>query len=85
LSGTTVLLRGRVTKANSGILGRNWFHLQDGSGASADGTHDLTVTTDAAVQVGDVVTVSGMLATARDFGAGYVYEAIVENATVTVR
>ncbi len=82
LSGTGVTVRGTVVKVNNGIMGLNWFHLQDGSGSASDGTNDLTVTTDAQVKVGDVVTVSGTLATKKDFGAGYSYEAILENATV---
>jgi len=82
LSGKTVTVRGTVVKVNNSIMGFNWFHLQDGSGKAADGTHDLTVTTDAVVKVGDVVTVSGTLATKKDFGAGYSYEAILEKATI---
>jgi len=82
LAGKAVTVRGTVVKANNAIMGRNWFHLQDGSGASADGTHDLTVTTDAVVGVGQVVTVTGVLAVDKDFGAGYAYGAIIEGATV---
>ncbi len=85
LSGKTVLIRGTVVKVNNQIMGKNWFHLQDGSGAADTRTNDLTITTSAMVNVGDVVTVSGTLATDKDFGAGYAYDAIVENATVTVK
>ena len=67
-------------KVNTGILDRNWIHLQDGSGSAADGTNDLTVTTDADVKIGDVVTVTGVLAVGKDFGSGYAYDAILENA-----
>jgi hypothetical protein len=82
LSGKTVLVRGTVVKFNGAILDRNWFHIQDGSGEAASHDNDLTVTSGATVQVGDVVTVSGVLGTGRDFGAGYAYDAIVENATI---
>ncbi len=82
LAGKAVTVRGTVVKANDGIMGFNWFHLQDGTGQAADGTNDLTVTTDALVKVGDVVTVSGTLAIDKDFGAGYSYRAILEKATV---
>jgi hypothetical protein len=58
------------------------LHLQDGSGKASDATNDLTVTTDAVVKVGDVVTVTGINAVKKDFGAGYSYEAILEKATV---
>lgn len=83
LSGKLVVVSGRVMKVNNGIMGSNWIHLQDGSGGARDGTNDLTVTTSATVKVGDIVTISGKLATDKDFGAGYTYAAIVENATVT--
>lgn len=82
LAGKTVVVRGTVVKYNAEIMGINWMHLQDGSGSEADKTNDLTVTTSATVKVGDVVTVSGTLATKKDFGAGYAYDAIVEKATI---
>lgn len=83
LSGKPVTVRGKVVKFNAGIMGRNWIHLQDGSGGA--GTNDLTVTTDATAAVGDVVTVSGVVATDRDFGAGYTYAVLVEGATVEAK
>lgn len=82
LAGQPVIVRGTVVKFNGGIMGTNWFHIQDGSGAAADGTHDLTVTSDAVVKVGDVVTVKGTLAVDKDFTAGYVYAVILEGATL---
>ena len=82
LANTSVTVRGTVVKVNNGIMGFNWLHLQDGSGKASDATNDLTVTTDAVVKVGDVVTVTGILAIKKDFGAGYSYEAILEKATV---
>jgi len=81
LAGQTVRFQGKVVKYNGGIMGRNWVHVRDGSGA--EGTDDLTVTTDGFAQVGDLVVVEGTLATDRDFGAGYKYAVIVEQATVT--
>ncbi|MCB9896921.1 MAG: nucleotide-binding protein [Planctomycetes bacterium] len=81
LSGSEVTLRGRVVKFNAGILGRNWVHIKDGTGAA--GTDDLTVTTDDSVAVGDVVLVKGTVALAKDFGAGYSYDVLVEKASVT--
>ncbi len=82
LAGAQVTVRGRVVKFNAGILGRNWFHLQDGSGEPAKGTNDLTVTTERTVAVGDVVTATGNVAVDRDFGAGYRYAVILEDAAV---
>jgi hypothetical protein len=85
LAGTTVTVRGKVVKFNGGIMGRNWLHIQDGSGQAADATHDLTITTDAMVKIGDVVTAKGALAIDKDFGAGYAYKAILESAIVVVK
>ncbi len=82
LSGKVVVVRGKVVKVNNEIMGSNWIHVQDGSGAAREGTNDLVVTTSAVVKVGDIVTVSGRLATDKDFGSGYAYDALVENATV---
>jgi len=81
LAGKEVLVRGVVVKSLSGIMGKNWLHLQDGSGQ--DGTKDLTVTTDATANVGDLVLVRGSLTRDKDFGAGYSYDLIIENARVT--
>lgn len=76
----TVKIRGKVTKYNPGIMGRNWIHIQDGT--SHSGHHDLTITTNASVKLGDVITVEGKIATDKDFGAGYTYEIIMESATL---
>ena len=62
--------------------GKNWLHVRDGSGA--EGTNDLTVTTSTKVKVGDLVLVTGVLKTDRDFGGGYKYSLIVEDANVAV-
>ena len=80
LAKTPVVVRGKVVKLNNGILGRNWIHLRDGSGAA--GTNDLLVTTSAEVKVGDVVVARGTVAIDQDFGAGYKYAVLVENATL---
>jgi hypothetical protein len=85
LAGQTVTARGKVMKFNGGIMGRNWLHIQDGSGKAADATHDLTITTDAVVKLGDVVTAKGVLAIDKDFSAGYAYKAILESAIVIVK
>ncbi len=82
LSGREVVVRGRVVKVNNGILDTNWIHLQDGSGSEADRTNDITVTTDAVVRVGEELTVRGVLVTGKDFGSGYTYEVLVQDAVV---
>jgi hypothetical protein len=77
LNGQKVKVRGRVVKFTAGIMGANWMHIQDGTPG------DLTVTTDALVAKGDLVMVEGILSVNKDFGAGYVYPAVIEKAMVT--
>lgn len=77
-AGKTVRIKGQVTKVNRAIMGKNWVHLQDGTDAS--GKFDLTITTQEQVNVGDVVTFEGTIVLNKDFGAGYVYEVLMEEA-----
>lgn len=81
LNKKTVVVKGKVVKVSTGIMGRNWIHLQDGTGDAAKGTHNLVATSGDLAAVGDVVTVKGTLAKDKDFGAGYLYKAIIEEAT----
>lgn len=82
LNGQKVRVRGQLVKVSPNIMGRNWLHLQDGSGSPLDNTHDLVITTDQTPQTGDTVTIEGILSANKDFGAGYLYAAIVEEARI---
>lgn len=82
LARKTVIIRGKIVKYNEGVMGRNWIHLQDGTGTASLGTHDLTVTTLDTASKGDVVTIKGVVQLNRDFGSGYAYELIIEDAKV---
>jgi len=77
-----VAIRGKVVKYNPSVMGKNWIHLQDGSGDAAKGTHDITVTSQDTVAMGDVVTAKGVVRVDKDFGSGYTYALIVEDAKV---
>lgn len=83
LNGKAVAVRGKVVKYNSGIMGKNWIHLRDGSGTPEGKDHDVTVTTNDTVAKGDVVLVKGIVAVDRDFGSGYTYTLVLEEAKVT--
>lgn len=85
LAGKTVSVRGVVVKYNPGVMGKNWIHLQDGSGDAAKGTHDITVTSMDAAALGATVTITGTVRVNRDFGAGYSYALIVEDAKVVTK
>ncbi|MCK5070396.1 MAG: DNA-binding protein [Desulfocapsa sp.] len=76
----SVRIQGKVVKFSPMIMGRNWIHLQDGTGDPMSNTHDLVVTTSEQIKVDDVITIEGVLAANKDFGAGYKYVAIVEEA-----
>ncbi len=81
LSGKTVKFRGKVVKYVPQVMGKNWLHIQDGTGSQ--GKNDITVTTAAAAAVGDIVTVEGVLAVDKDFGYGYLYDLIIEEAKLS--
>lgn len=80
LAGKPVKVRGKVVKFSPEIMGKNWLHIQDGSGK--DGSNDLTVNTGSVAKVGDTVVVSGKLTVAKDYGYGYQYDVIIEDAQI---
>lgn len=77
-AGKSVKISGEVVKYSADIMKMNWVHIQDGT--SSNGSFDLTITTNDVTKVGDVVTFEGTVTLKKDFGAGYFYEVIVENA-----
>lgn len=81
LTGKTAVVHGKVVKFSKKIMGKNWIHLQDGSGKIDD--FDLTVTTQAVAKVGDMVVVEGTVKADVNIGAGYRYKVMIIKATVT--
>jgi hypothetical protein len=81
-AGKKIRLRGKVVKFSPNIMGKNWVHLQDGTGNPLQNSHDLVFTTDATLTVDAIITMEGILAADKDFGAGYKYTAIVEQAAI---
>lgn len=79
-SGKSVIVKGQVVKYNAQIMGKNWVHIQDGTKAAEN--YDLAITTTDVVKVGDVVTFKGTISLNKDFGAGYSYAVIMEEATL---
>jgi len=77
-----VTVRGRVTKLNAAIMGKNWLHIEDGS-VKAPGDGSVVVTTTSNASVGDVLVASGVLRTDKDFGSGYRYAVLIEDAAIT--
>lgn len=80
LAGQTIKASGKVVKVNNGIMGRNFVHLQDGSGEA--GSNTLIITSKQTAAVGEQVTISGVVVLNRDFGSGYSYPLLIEEASI---
>jgi len=80
-----VVVRGKVVKFSPGIMDKNWIHLRDGSGNAANKNNDLVVTTKDETKVGTIVTIRGVVRTNKDFGHGYSYDVLIEDAKVTTQ
>ena len=80
LKGQIVKVRGKVVKFNKQIMKRNWIHIQDGTGS--ENNFDLVVTSNDEAKVGDVITAEGKLAVDKDFGSGYFFPVIIEEAKI---
>jgi hypothetical protein len=78
----TVRVRGKVVKFSPQIMGKNWIHIQDGSGDPTKNTHDLVATTLEEPKKDAVVMIEGVLSKDKDFGAGYKYIVILEDVKV---
>lgn len=83
LNGKDIILRGKAMKVSMNIMDKNWVHVQDGTGDPALNTYDLVVTTAAVPEKGAIIVVKGVLMADRDFGAGYRYSVIIEDAEIT--
>lgn len=77
LSNQSVRIRGQVTKFTQNVMGKNWIHIRDNSSQE-----DLTVTTDGLAQIGEIILVDGKITLDKDYGYGYVYSVLVEDAQV---
>ncbi len=78
LAGTTITIKGVVTKYNAEIMGKNWIHLQDGT--EKDGNFDLVITTLVNAKLGEIITLTGKVVLDKDFGYGYKYDVLIEDA-----
>lgn len=83
LKGKVVKVKGQVVKFNKQIMKRNWIHIQDGTGDETE--FDLVVTSQTDTKVGDIITAEGILSIDKDFGAGYFFPVIIENAKIQIQ
>jgi hypothetical protein len=77
-----IVVKGQVVKVSQGIMGKNWIHIQDGSGDPSKGSHNIVATSQDLPAVGDIVTAKGTLYKDKDFGSGYKYAVIVEETSI---
>ncbi|MDT8337676.1 MAG: hypothetical protein RQ763_00610 [Sulfurimonas sp.] len=82
LKDKNIKLNAKVVKVSKNIMGKDWIHLQDGSGAA--GTNDIIATAvNSTIQVGDTVTTEGIIKTDIDLGYGYNFSVLIEEAKFT--
>ncbi len=81
LAGQTIKAQGKVVKVNNNIMNRNFVHVQDGTGDA--NSNNLIVTSKQTANVGDQVTISGVVVVNKDFGSGYSYPLLIEEASIT--
>lgn len=81
LNGKNISIRGKVVKVSKNIMEKNWIHIQDGTGEGAEVGRIVFTSKDDTINVGDVVTAQGVVSADKNFGSGYVYKIIVENAS----
>lgn len=79
LSGKLVKVRGKVSKFTANVMNKNWIHIIDGSGEN-----DLTVITDQLVKPEQMIVIEGTVLLDKDFGYGYFYELLIDNAKVVI-
>ena len=79
LSGKLVKVRGKVSKFTANVMNKNWIHIIDGSGEN-----DLTVITDQLVKPEQMIIIEGTVLLDKDFGYGYFYELLIDNAKVVI-
>ncbi|MEX6625341.1 hypothetical protein [Tenacibaculum salmonis] len=75
-----VIIKGQAVKVNNEIMGVNFIHLQDGT--TGNGEYDITITTNEKVKIGDIITIKGTVILNKDFGAGYLFDVLIEKAIV---
>lgn len=80
LNGKTIKIRGKVVKVSQGIMEKNWIHIQDGTGEGDEVGRIVFTAKDDTAKIGDIVTAQGVVSVDKNFGSGYVYKIIVENA-----
>ncbi len=79
LAGDSVIVQGEAVKVMHKVMGKTWIHLRDDS-APGDSATIIITTLDTSIKVGNIISAQGILAIDKDFGFGYFYSVIMEDA-----
>jgi hypothetical protein len=82
LAKSPVKVRAKVVKFLPDIMGKNWIHIQDGTGSAEEMNNDIAVNTTETADVGDEIIVQGVLSIDKDLGEGHVFAALIEDVSV---
>ena len=86
LEGQVISLEGTVFKVSHQIMKRDWVHLGDGTGVEKELTDDLVFTAASTdIKTGDEVIATGKVIVNKDFGYGYFYKVLIQDATFEVK
>lgn len=82
LSQKTITVRAMVVKFMPQIMGKNWIHIQDGTGSAEKGNNDVAVSSLDTAEIGEEVIVKGTLGIDKDFGMSCAFGVLIEDASV---
>ena len=86
LDGQTISLEATVYKVSHQIMKLDWVHLGDGTGNEKKLTDDLVFTaTSSSIKAGDKVIATGKVVVNKDFGFGYFYKVLIQDAAFQVK
>ena len=81
-----ISIEGSVFKVSRAIMKLDWVHLGDGSGNEKKLTDDLVFTASSTtLKQGDKVIAKGKVIIDKDFGYGYFYKVIIQDASFQVQ
>lgn len=81
-----ISIKGSVFKVSRNIMKLDWVHLGDGTGNEKKLTDDLVFTaTNTTLKQGDNVIAKGKVIVDKDFGYGYFYKVIIQDASFKVQ
>ena len=86
LEGQIISIEASISKVSRQIMKLDWVHLGDGTGNEKKLTDDLVFTAaNTSIKAGDKVIAKGKVVVNKDFGFGYFYKVIIQNATFQVK